>query len=46
METVKAAHEKARSLLAQHEPQLHKLAAYLLEKETITGEEFMRLLKE
>ena len=46
VETVKAAHEKARSLLAQHEPQLHKLAAYLLEKETITGEEFMRLLKE
>ncbi len=46
VETVKAAHEKARKLLAQHEPQLHKLAAYLLEKETITGEEFMRLLKE
>ena len=46
VETVKAAHEKARSLLAQHEPQLHKLAAYLLEKETITGEEFMQLLKE
>ncbi len=46
VEIVKAAHEKARKLLEQNEPQLHKLAAYLLEKETITGEEFMRLLKE
>ena len=46
VETVKAAHEKAHKLLEQNEPQLHKLAAYLLEKETITGEEFMRLLKE
>ena len=45
VETVKAAHEKARRLLQAHEDQLHKLAAYLLEKETITGEEFMSLLK-
>ena len=45
VETVKASHEKARRLLQAHEDQLHKLAAYLLEKETITGEEFMSLLK-
>ena len=46
VETVKNAHDKARRLLREHEDQLHKLAAYLLEKETITGEEFMALLSE
>ena len=44
VETVKNAHDKARRLLKEHEDQLHKLAAYLLEKETITGEEFMAML--
>ena len=42
----KAAHEKARKILRENEAQLHKLAAHLLEKETITGEEFMALLNE
>ena len=46
VETVKAAHEKARRILRENEAQLHKLAAHLLEKETITGEEFMALLNE
>ncbi len=46
VEIVKAAHEKARQILKENEPQLHKLAAYLLEKETITGEEFMSLLRQ
>ncbi len=41
---IKSAHEKARQLLADNRDKLDKLAAYLLEKETITGEEFMRLL--
>ena len=44
VETVKSAHEKAASLLREHQDKLHTLAAYLLEKETITGEEFMALL--
>ncbi|MCI7474606.1 MAG: ATP-dependent zinc metalloprotease FtsH [Clostridiales bacterium] len=44
--TVKAAHQKALALLRNHEDQLRKLAGYLLEKETITGEEFMDLLKQ
>lgn len=43
---VKSAHEKARQILKENEPQLHKLAAHLLEKETITGEEFMALLEQ
>ncbi len=46
IEVVKTAHEKAREILRENEPQLHRLAAYLLEKETITGEEFMELLDE
>ena len=44
--TVKAAHQKALALLRDHEDQLRKLAGYLLEKETITGQEFMDLLKQ
>ncbi|WP_302497252.1 ATP-dependent zinc metalloprotease FtsH [uncultured Flavonifractor sp.] len=44
--TVKAAHQKALALLKDHEDQLRKLAGYLLEKETITGDEFMDLLKQ
>lgn len=43
---VKAAYEKAKNLLKEHEEKLHELAAYLLEKETITGEEFMSILTE
>ena len=46
VEVVKSAHEKARNILQESEPQLHRLAAYLLEKETITGEEFMDLLNQ
>lgn len=46
VEIVKAAHEKARNILKENEPQLHRLASHLLEKETITGEEFMSLLNQ
>lgn len=42
---IRAAHEKARSILNADLPHLHALAAYLLEKETITGEEFMEILE-
>ena len=45
VETVKEAHEKARRILEENESALHRLADYLLEKETITGEEFMNLLE-
>lgn len=41
---VKEAHAKALSILKDNEEQLHRLAEYLLEKETITGDEFMELL--
>lgn len=45
IQVVKEAHEKAYAILRENRDQLHKLAAYLLEKETITGEEFMNILK-
>jgi len=41
---IKSAHDTAREILSANMDQLHKLAAYLLEKETITGEEFMQIL--
>ena len=44
VQIVKAARAKADAILRENEPKLHELAKYLLEKETITGEEFMRIL--
>lgn len=44
MEVIRNAHEKALEILKANESKLHELAAYLLEKETITGEEFMDIL--
>jgi cell division protease FtsH len=38
------ARAKADRILRENEGKLHELAAYLLQKETITGEEFMRIL--
>ena len=41
---VKEQHEKAKKLLEENREVLDKLAMYLCEKETITGEEFMEIL--
>ena len=38
------AHQMARKLIAGHLDIMHEAAAYLLEKETITGEEFMAIV--
>ena len=43
---IKAAHEKAINILKDNMDALHQLAQYLLEKETITGDEFMKILNE
>lgn len=43
---VERAHQRAKQILRENEGALHKLAAHLLERETITGEEFMQLLKD
>ena len=45
MEIIKDAHAKARTILENDIEKLHELSAYLLEKETITGEEFMYILE-
>lgn len=45
LELIKEAHNKARTILEADMDKLHELAAYLLEKETITGEEFMQILE-
>ncbi len=45
VDIVKDQHEKARKLLRDNEAKLHELSKYLCEKETITGEEFMRILE-
>jgi len=42
---IKDCHEKALLLLKENEDSLHKIASYLFNKETITGEQFMDLLK-
>jgi len=41
---IRTAHEKALGILRENEEQLHELAKFLLEKETITGDEFMAIL--
>lgn len=41
---VKEQHEKTMKILTENRAKLEKLAKYLYEKETITGEEFMTLL--
>ena len=41
---VKRQHEKARQLLTDNKPMMDALAKYLYEKETITGDEFMKIL--
>lgn len=44
VELIKKQHEKAIHILEQNREKLDELAAFLYQKETITGEEFMRIL--
>lgn len=44
VEVVKQQHEKAKQMLIENRGKLDEIAKYLYEKETITGEEFMRIL--
>ena len=46
VELVKAQHEKARKILTDNRKKLDELAQFLYEKETITGDEFMQILKQ
>ena len=44
VELVKQQHEKAIRIIRENKKKLDELAQYLYEKETITGEEFMKIL--
>ena len=44
VELVRTQHEKAYKILKDNMGKLHELAKYLFENETITGEEFMKIL--
>ncbi|HJD46599.1 MAG TPA: ATP-dependent zinc metalloprotease FtsH [Candidatus Mediterraneibacter norfolkensis] len=44
VELVKKQHEKARKILEENREKLDELADYLYDKETITGDEFMKIL--
>lgn len=45
VELVRRQHEKAAAILKENRQKLDELSAFLYEKETITGEEFMKILK-
>ena len=46
IELVRKQHQKAIDILRANGSELHRLAGYLLEKETITGDEFMEILNQ
>ena len=46
MEMLKKAYDEAKSLLTENREALDKIAAFLIEKETITGKEFMKIFRE
>ena len=46
MRMLKNAYEEAKQLLRDHRQALDKIAAFLIEKETITGKEFMEIFHE
>lgn len=46
VEVVRKQHEKATKILTDNIGKLHEIAKYLYEHETITGEEFMKILED
>lgn len=43
---IKDAHTKAKEIISTHTEIMHRAAAFLIEKETITGDEFMKIVEE
>lgn len=43
---IQAAHQRATDILSENVDKLHELAKFLLEKETISGDEFMKILEQ
>ncbi|MFR2955723.1 MAG: ATP-dependent zinc metalloprotease FtsH [Lachnospiraceae bacterium] len=46
MKVLKESYDEAKCLLTEHRKALDKIAAFLIEKETITGKEFMQIFHE
>ncbi|MBR2531887.1 MAG: ATP-dependent zinc metalloprotease FtsH [Lachnospiraceae bacterium] len=46
MQMLAGFYEESKRILSEHMDALHKIAAHLIEKETITGKEFMEILRE
>ena len=46
LQMIKEAHEKAKQLITGHLDVMHRAAEFLIERETITGEEFMKIVEE
>lgn len=46
LQTIKTCHQKAIEILEENKEKLHELTKYLVEKETISGEEFMKILND
>lgn len=46
LNVIKEAHEKAKRIITENMDIMNKAAAFLIEKETITGDEFMGIVKE
>ena len=46
IKTLKECHDKAMSILSENREALDKISEYLIEKETITGDEFMKILND
>jgi cell division protease FtsH len=44
IQMIKEAHDKAHAIISENREKVDEIAAYLLEKETITGVEFMGIL--
>ncbi len=45
LQIIKMAHQKAKDILTENIGKLHELSEFLLENETITGQEFMKVLE-
>lgn len=46
LSVIKDAHEKAKRIISENIDIMHKAASFLIEKETITGDEFMNIIRE
>ena len=46
LNVIKEAHQKAKRIISEHMDIMHRAATFLIEKETITGDEFMKIVRE